>query len=90
MSNSSPEAHAPAVSLQMPHLPVTAVTRVSEKFSGETSSSSGTANASSGLIGQSRSKNETVMKTSNQSGKREISSYERNLFTEARSDIFIK
>ncbi|XP_019401078.1 PREDICTED: smoothelin-like protein 2 [Crocodylus porosus] len=67
MSNSSPEAHAPAVSLQMPHLPVTAVTRVSEKFSGETSSSSGTANASSGLIGQSRSKNETVMKTSNQS-----------------------
>ncbi|XP_025068709.1 smoothelin-like protein 2 isoform X6 [Alligator sinensis] len=67
MSNSSSEAHAPAVSLQMPHLPVTAVTRVSEKFSGETSSSSGTANASSGLIGQSRSKNETVMKTSSQS-----------------------
>ncbi|XP_019366489.1 PREDICTED: smoothelin-like protein 2 [Gavialis gangeticus] len=67
MSNSSPEAHAPAVSLQMPHLPVTAVTRVSEKFSGETSSSSGTANASSGLVGQSRNKNETVMKTSNQS-----------------------
>ncbi|NWU64223.1 SMTL2 protein, partial [Pterocles burchelli] len=31
MSDSSPEAHAPAVTLQMPHLPVTAVTRISEK-----------------------------------------------------------
>ncbi|KAJ7308936.1 hypothetical protein JRQ81_008215 [Phrynocephalus forsythii] len=30
------EAHAPAVSVRMPHLPVTAVTRVSETFSGET------------------------------------------------------
>uniref|UniRef100_A0ABM5EMZ4 Smoothelin-like protein 2 n=1 Tax=Pogona vitticeps TaxID=103695 RepID=A0ABM5EMZ4_9SAUR len=30
------EAHAPAVSARMPHLPVTAVTRVSETFSGET------------------------------------------------------
>uniref|UniRef100_A0A8D0B244 Calponin-homology (CH) domain-containing protein n=1 Tax=Salvator merianae TaxID=96440 RepID=A0A8D0B244_SALMN len=30
------EAHAPAVSLRKPHLPVTAVTKVSETFSGET------------------------------------------------------
>ncbi|XP_006113354.2 smoothelin-like protein 2 isoform X2 [Pelodiscus sinensis] len=68
MSNSSPEAHAPAVTLRMPHLPVTAITRVSEKFSGETSSIlSGTSNATSGLTGQSRSQNEAVMKTSNQS-----------------------
>ncbi|KAH1178779.1 smoothelin-like protein 2 [Mauremys mutica] len=67
MSNSSPEEHAPAVTLRMPHLPVTAVTRVSEKFSGETSALSGTSNATSGLIGQSRSQNEAVMKTSSQS-----------------------
>lgn len=67
MSNSSPEEHAPAVTLRMPHLPVTAVTRVSEKFSGETSALSGTSNVTSGLIGQSRSQNEAVMKTSSQS-----------------------
>ncbi|EMP41091.1 Smoothelin-like protein 2 [Chelonia mydas] len=69
MSNSSPEAHAPAVTLRMPHLPVTAITRVSEKFSGETSTLSGTSNATSGLIGQSRSQNEAVIKTSSQSEK---------------------
>ncbi|NXN95335.1 SMTL2 protein, partial [Rhinopomastus cyanomelas] len=40
-SDSSPEAHAPAVALQMPHLPVTAVTRAPEKFSGETVSPTG-------------------------------------------------
>ncbi|NWX16936.1 SMTL2 protein, partial [Aegotheles bennettii] len=56
-SDSSPEAHAPAVTLQMPHLPVTAVTRISEKFSGETVCSTGTTNASAGLLGQSKSKN---------------------------------
>ncbi|NXI67993.1 SMTL2 protein, partial [Anseranas semipalmata] len=67
MSDSSPEAHAPAVTLQMPHLPVTAVTRTSEKFSGETVCSTGTTNASTGLLGQSKSKNEMVLKTSNQS-----------------------
>nr|XP_042713750.1 smoothelin-like protein 2 isoform X2 [Chrysemys picta bellii] len=67
MSNSSPEEHAPAVTLRMPHLPVTAITRVSEKFSGETSALSGTSNATSGLIGQSRSQNEATMKTSSQS-----------------------
>ncbi|NWR86945.1 SMTL2 protein, partial [Furnarius figulus] len=44
--SSSPEAHAPAVTLQMPHLPVTAVTRTSEKFSGDNICSTGTANAS--------------------------------------------
>nr|XP_056720858.1 smoothelin-like protein 2 [Euleptes europaea] len=37
LPNAPPEAHAPAVSSRMPHLPVTAVTRVSEAFSGETS-----------------------------------------------------
>uniref|UniRef100_A0A8C4YP26 Smoothelin like 2 n=1 Tax=Gopherus evgoodei TaxID=1825980 RepID=A0A8C4YP26_9SAUR len=61
MSNSSPEEHAPAVTLRMPHLPVTAVTRVSEKFSGETSALSGTSNTTSGLIGQSRSQNEATV-----------------------------
>ncbi|NWS11466.1 SMTL2 protein, partial [Pachyramphus minor] len=55
--SSSPEAHAPAVSLQMPHLPVTAVTRTSEKFSGENICSTGTTNASAGLLVQSKSKN---------------------------------
>uniref|UniRef100_A0A8C0IRK0 Smoothelin like 2 n=1 Tax=Chelonoidis abingdonii TaxID=106734 RepID=A0A8C0IRK0_CHEAB len=69
MSNSSPEEHAPAVTLRMPHLPVTAVTRVPEKFSGETSLLSGISNTTSGLIGQSRSQNEAVMKTSSQSEK---------------------
>ncbi|NXW49857.1 SMTL2 protein, partial [Nyctiprogne leucopyga] len=66
-SDSSPEAHAPAVTLQMPHLPVTAVTRISEKFSGETICSTGTTNVSSGLLGQSKSKNAMAVKTSDQS-----------------------
>ncbi|XP_027607444.1 smoothelin-like protein 2 [Pipra filicauda] len=64
--SSSPEAHAPAVTLQMPHLPVTAVTRTSEKFSGENICSTGTTNASAGLLGQSKSKNAMAVKTSNQ------------------------
>ncbi|XP_046758706.1 smoothelin-like protein 2 isoform X2 [Gallus gallus] len=67
MSDSSPEAHAPAMTLQMPHLPVTAVTRISEKFSGENIHSAGTTNASTGLLGQNQSKNEMTLKTSNQS-----------------------
>ncbi|KFV47621.1 Smoothelin-like 2, partial [Tyto alba] len=67
MSDTSPEAHAPAVTLQMPHLPVTAVTRISEKFSGETICSTGKTNASAGLLGQSKSKNAMAVKTSNQS-----------------------
>ncbi|NXJ68173.1 SMTL2 protein, partial [Rostratula benghalensis] len=62
-SDSSPEAHAPAVALQMPHLPVTAVTRVSEKFSGETICPTGTTNVSAGLLGQSKSKNAMAVKT---------------------------
>ncbi|KAM6315696.1 smoothelin-like protein 2 isoform 2-T2 [Podargus strigoides] len=65
-SDSSPEAHAPAVTLQMPHLPVTAITRISEKFSGETICSTVTTNASAGLLGQSKSKNAMAVKTSNQ------------------------
>ncbi|NXS11176.1 SMTL2 protein, partial [Neodrepanis coruscans] len=64
--SSSPEAHAPAVTLQMPHLPVTAVTRISEKFSGENICSTGTTNASASLLGQSKSKNTMTIKTSNQ------------------------
>ncbi|NWV44257.1 SMTL2 protein, partial [Grantiella picta] len=55
--SSSPEAHAPAVALQMPHLPVTAVTRTPEKFSGENFCSTGTTDAPSGLLGQGKSKN---------------------------------
>ncbi|XP_072209855.1 smoothelin-like protein 2 [Excalfactoria chinensis] len=66
-SDSSPEAHAPAMTLQMPHLPVTAVTRVSEKFSGEAIHSAGTTNASTGLLGQNQSKNEMALKTSHPS-----------------------
>ncbi|KAF1488576.1 Smoothelin-like protein 2, partial [Eudyptula minor novaehollandiae] len=62
-SDSSPEAHAPAVTLQMPHLPVTAVTRISEKFAGETICSTGTTNVSPGLLGQSKSKNAMAVKT---------------------------
>ncbi|NXH36529.1 SMTL2 protein, partial [Myiagra hebetior] len=64
--SSSPEAHAPAVTLQMPHLPVTAVTRTSDKFSGENICSTGTANTSSCLPGQSKSANKTGVKPSNQ------------------------
>ncbi|NXX84230.1 SMTL2 protein, partial [Urocolius indicus] len=66
-SESSTEAHAPAVALQMPHLPVTAVTRVSEKFTGETICSTGTTNVSSGLLEPSKSKNAMAVTTSNQS-----------------------
>ncbi|NXA81356.1 SMTL2 protein, partial [Thryothorus ludovicianus] len=63
---SSPEAHAPAVTLQMPHLPVTAVTRTSEKFSGESICTTGTTNASSCLLRQSKSTNTMGAKSSNQ------------------------
>ncbi|NWR21625.1 SMTL2 protein, partial [Emberiza fucata] len=52
--SSSPEAHAPAVTLQMPHLPVTAVTRTSEKFPGENICPTGTINTSSCLLGQGK------------------------------------
>ncbi|NXE65958.1 SMTL2 protein, partial [Calcarius ornatus] len=55
--SSSPEAHAPAVTLQMPHLPVTAVTRTSEKLSGENICPTGTTNTSSSLLGQGKSAN---------------------------------
>ncbi|PKU40888.1 smoothelin-like protein 2 [Limosa lapponica baueri] len=80
-SDSSPEAHAPAVALQMPHLPVTAVTRVSEKFSGETVCLTGTTNASVGLLGQSKSKNAMAVKTSNQS--ENITSVTKSVSTES-------
>uniref|UniRef100_A0A8D0FSL8 Smoothelin like 2 n=1 Tax=Strix occidentalis caurina TaxID=311401 RepID=A0A8D0FSL8_STROC len=82
-SDSSPEAHAPAVTLQMPHLPVTAVTRISEKFSGETTCSTGTTNTSAGLLGQSKSKNVMAVKTSNQSGKRD----KNNFATDSYCDV---
>ncbi|XP_038014063.1 smoothelin-like protein 2 [Motacilla alba alba] len=64
--SSSPEAHAPAVTLQMPHLPVTAVTRTSERFSGENICPTGTTNTSSCLLGQGKSANTTGVKSSNQ------------------------
>ncbi|XP_066466829.1 smoothelin-like protein 2 isoform X1 [Tiliqua scincoides] len=64
------EAHAPAVSLRMPHLPVTAVTRVSEAFLGETSAGSPLSptvpNAPSGPQEQSPSSSEILSKTSSQ------------------------
>ncbi|NXT50161.1 SMTL2 protein, partial [Pluvianellus socialis] len=80
-SDSSPEAHAPAVTLQMPHLPVTAVTRISEKFSGETICSTGTTNASAELLGQSKGKNTMAVKTSNQS--ENITSVAKSVSTES-------
>ncbi|XP_053222683.1 smoothelin-like protein 2 [Podarcis raffonei] len=58
--NSSPEAHEPAVSLRMPHLPVTSVTRVSETYSGETTGSPISPNAPGGQP------SEAVSKTSSQ------------------------
>ncbi|NXI83739.1 SMTL2 protein, partial [Rhipidura dahli] len=64
--SSSPEAHAPAVTLQMPHLPVTAVTRTSEKFSGENICSTRTTNTSSCLLGQGKTTNTMGVKPSNQ------------------------
>ncbi|NXR78197.1 SMTL2 protein, partial [Pycnonotus jocosus] len=64
--SSSPEAHAPAVTLQMPHLPVTAVTRTPEKFSGEDIHPTGTTNASSCQLGQGKSANTMGVKSSNQ------------------------
>ncbi|NXL21724.1 SMTL2 protein, partial [Setophaga kirtlandii] len=64
--SSSPEAHAPAVTLQMPHLPVTAVTRTSEKFSGENICPTGTTNTSSCLLGQGKSANKMGVKSSSQ------------------------
>lgn len=69
--SSSPEAHAPAVTLQMPHLPVTAVTRTSEKFTGENVCLTGTTNASSCLLGQGKSTNTMGVKSSNRPGKRQ-------------------
>ncbi|NWH98190.1 SMTL2 protein, partial [Tichodroma muraria] len=64
--SSSPEAHAPAVTLQMPHLPVTAVTRTSEKFSGENICPTGATNTSACLLGQGKSTNTMGVKSSNQ------------------------
>ncbi|RMC10571.1 hypothetical protein DUI87_12281 [Hirundo rustica rustica] len=65
--SSSPEVHAPAVTLQMPHLPVTAVTRTSEKFSGENIRPTGTTNTkASCLLGQGKSANTMGVKSSNQ------------------------
>ncbi|XP_074969092.1 smoothelin-like protein 2 [Phalacrocorax aristotelis] len=86
MSDASPEAHAPAVTLQMPHLPVTAVTRISEKFSGETTCSTGTTNAPTGLLGQSKSKNATAVKTSDQSVKAWNSSTVRTMGSSATGE----
>ncbi|XP_048374848.1 smoothelin-like protein 2 isoform X2 [Sphaerodactylus townsendi] len=62
--NAPPEAHAPAVSSRMPHLPVTSVTRVSETFSGETSGEPTAPSVPGGQ--QNKSHSEAVSKTSNQ------------------------
>ncbi|XP_054857447.1 smoothelin-like protein 2 [Eublepharis macularius] len=65
LSNAPPEAHAPAVSSRMPHLPVTAVTRVSETFSGETAGGLTAPSVPGGQ--QNKSHSEAVSKTSSQS-----------------------
>ncbi|XP_053130606.1 smoothelin-like protein 2 isoform X3 [Hemicordylus capensis] len=62
--NSPLKAHAPAVTLRMPHLPVTAVTRLSETFSGETTGSPIAPNIPGGQPNKSHS--EAVSKTSSQ------------------------
>ncbi|XP_029468221.1 smoothelin-like protein 2 [Rhinatrema bivittatum] len=66
--NSSSQEHSPALAARMPHLPVTAVTRVSEKFAGETATTAAASTTSGGQIAQSQSKshNEVMIKTSNQ------------------------
>ncbi|XP_063259078.1 smoothelin-like protein 2 [Prinia subflava] len=79
--SSSPEAHAPAVTLQMPHLPVTAVTRTSEKFSGENIRPTGTTNTSSCLLGQGKGTNAMGVKSSNQTVK------DRNSITMRTMDL---
>ncbi|NWI76647.1 SMTL2 protein, partial [Dryoscopus gambensis] len=63
--SSSPEAHAPAVTLQMPHLPVTAVTRTSEKFSGENICPTGKTITSSCPLGHGKGTNTVGVKPSN-------------------------
>uniref|UniRef100_A0A8C5RPY9 Smoothelin like 2 n=1 Tax=Laticauda laticaudata TaxID=8630 RepID=A0A8C5RPY9_LATLA len=62
LSGDSPlEAHAPAMSSRMPHQPVTAVTRVSETFSGETVGLSTVPNSPGGH--QSNAHNDAASKT---------------------------
>ncbi|XP_069471126.1 smoothelin-like protein 2 [Ambystoma mexicanum] len=60
----SSQQHSPPTSLRMPHLPVTAVTRVSEKFSGEAATSYSTKSSSGHLEQNSRSQSEAAIKTS--------------------------
>ncbi|KAM7088449.1 smoothelin-like protein 2 isoform 2-T2 [Ciconia maguari] len=62
------------------------VTRISEKFSGETICSTGTTNASAGLLGQSKSKNAMAVKTSNQSVKAWNSSAVRTMGSSAAGE----
>ncbi|KAG8122894.1 hypothetical protein E2320_018359, partial [Naja naja] len=76
LSGDSPlEAHAPAMSSRMPHQPVTAVTRVSETFSGETVGSSTVPNspekemkgASSSTLSTAKNWNVSSVRTTNAS-----------------------
>ncbi|KAK2537303.1 Smtnl2 [Columba guinea] len=85
-SGSLPEAHAPAVTLQMPHLPVTAVTRVSEKLSGEAGCAAGATSAPAGLLGQSRSRPAPAAKTSDQSARAWNSSMVRTMESSATGE----
>ncbi|KAM6242150.1 smoothelin-like protein 2 isoform 1-T1 [Porphyrio hochstetteri] len=62
------------------------VTRISEKFSGETISTTGTTNASADLLGQSKSKNAMAVKTSNQSVKAWNSSTMRTMGSSATGE----
>ncbi|XP_063002729.1 smoothelin-like protein 2 [Elgaria multicarinata webbii] len=67
LSNPPLEEHAPAVSVRMPHLPVTAVTRLSETFSGETVGSPMAPSSPGGAQSKSRSE-EAPSKTPSQAG----------------------
>ncbi|KAJ1184574.1 hypothetical protein NDU88_001378 [Pleurodeles waltl] len=63
----SSQDHSATTGMRMPHLPVTAVTRVSEKFSAESSTSFSTNSSSSHLGHSNKNQNEAAAKTSTQS-----------------------
>ncbi|XP_061460775.1 smoothelin-like protein 2 [Rhineura floridana] len=82
LGDSPLEAHAPAVTLRMPHLPVTAVTRVSETYSGETVGPPAMPNIPSGQ------QSEAVSKMSNQAVKNWTGSTVRTASTSVSSEKF--
>ncbi|XP_038615816.1 smoothelin-like protein 2 [Tachyglossus aculeatus] len=62
------EAYPQSINLRRPHLPVTATTRVPERFSGETSAPHPTSTAAGALGSPSRIPGEAVARTSSQPG----------------------